>query len=46
MFVYQHKTTKKIVERKTPMPTKQAQDYILVSWVRNMMMKVNRIIKK
>lgn len=46
MYRYKHKKTGKIVERKTPMPATKKQDYILVSWIRNMMMKANKIMQK
>lgn len=46
MFTYKNRKTGKIVERKTPMPKEKAQDYILVSWIRNMMIKASKIIKK
>lgn len=45
-FTYKHKKTGKIVKREKPMTGKTANDYILVSWIRNMLMKANQIIKK
>jgi hypothetical protein len=45
-FLYKHKKTGKVVKTKTPMKGKDKSDYILVGWIRNMIMKAQDIIKK
>lgn len=45
-YTYKHKISGKIITREKPLTGKTKQDYILVSWVRNMMMKACRIMKK
>jgi hypothetical protein len=46
MFTYKRKSDGKIIKRKTPITGKNKHDYILVGWIRNMMMKAQGIIKK
>jgi hypothetical protein len=46
MYTYKNKKTGKITTRKTPMPRDKAQDYVLVGWIRNMMIKAQNVIKK
>lgn len=45
-FVYKNKKTGKVIKREKPITGKEAQDFILVSWIRNMMIKAGRVIKK
>ena len=45
-YKYRHKKTGGVITREKPMTGKQKNDYILVSWIRNMIMKANEIMKK
>lgn len=46
MFVYKNKKTGEIIKRKNPITGKEKENYILVSWIRNMMIKSQEIFKK
>jgi hypothetical protein len=43
MFTYRNIKTNEVIESKTPIKDK---NLILVSWIKNMMVKTNKIIKK
>jgi hypothetical protein len=45
-FTYKHKKTGKIIKLEKPLTGAKKKDYILVSWIRNIMMKANQIMKK
>lgn len=43
MFKYRNKENNTIIESRVPIKDKR---YVLISWIENMMMKANKIIKK
>lgn len=45
-FTYKNKKNGNVITRETPIKGDKKKDYILVSWIGNMMMKASKIIKK
>jgi len=45
-FTYRNKKNGNVITRETPLKGDKKKDYILVSWIGNLMMKASKIIKK
>ena len=46
MYRYKNKKTGKIIERVKPLSREKAQDYTLMSYIKNMLISTGKVLKK